>query len=318
MNAAHGARSASYGYGMAAVVMLMWGTLPVLLRMASLRYDTSTIVLVRFGVAAGFLGLWCLHRRVSLRPRDRKEWGTLVAAALLLCGNYYTYMKGVELAGAGNAGLLIQLGGTVAVAGSALLLSERLNLVQLVGYLTVVGSVLLFCRERAAVAAAVPGFGAGVIWTLVSALFWGGFAVLLKAVGSHIDRRKINMFVFVVGTLMFLPATGDLIQASSSSADILLLVFLGVNTVVAYGALAESLAVLPAANVMIVIHANPFLNFAVLAALDAFAMSPIPSEKISFAAVTYGAILLVGVICVVTGGRSAAKSVARAEEAGPQ
>ena len=110
------------GFALAATTMLLWGTLPLALKLALHSLDAVTITWFRFGVASLVLVAWLGWRGQlpALAGLGRSGWGLLAIAVLGLAANFLAFLVGLDLTTPANAQVLIQLAPMLLAAATKL------------------------------------------------------------------------------------------------------------------------------------------------------------------------------------------------------
>lgn len=254
------------GLILAGITAISWGLLAIGLKLALRFFDAYTIVWIRYAVSA--ITLLCYYTLV--KPRALKiliqPGYRLVGAALLLGLNYIGFMQGVVYAGPAASQILIQLGAiTLGIAG-VVVWKEKITPLRKVGFALALGGFVLFYAQQ------LHDFGyqsasltQGVVWLVTAAWSWTGYAMLSKLLVQKIAPQQMNMFLYTLPTLLLIPWVdfGAFFQPLPWWAWLLLL-FLCLNTLIAYGTLAEALRHADANRVSMVIALNPILTFAIL------------------------------------------------------
>lgn len=299
------------GLALAATTALFWGLLAIGLKMALQFFDPYTIVWFRFVTAALIMvGYYTIKKPSALRIFQKPPI-ELWAAATLLGINYIGYMQGVGLAGPAPAQVLIQLGAvTLGVLGYAIY-HEKLTKLKLVGYTTALAGFAFFYHHHfTAIETNKDNFNTGVIWLVVAAWSWTAYAMMSKKLIHKYAPQHINMFIYTVPALLFTP----LADFSSFQQEFPwwiwpLMFFLCINTVIAYGTLAEAFKHAEASQISIIITLNPIITFACLELMLAFNLNWIPIPH--FDAKTY-----LGAFLVIAGAVMAA-GIAKPNETAP-
>lgn len=282
----------------AVLTAVLWGFLAIVLKYSLRIAGLETIVCFRFLCAFAVLGAWIaarrpLHLRIFRRP---PPLGLL--AAVLLALNYRFFFRGVELAGASGAQILIQTAPLLFALIGVVFFRERLAPGQRLGLGVAVAGFVLFYRDRVALAAAGPE---ALLTILVGAVTWALWATLQKALTLRgFAPQALNLLVYGVAGLLLVPFAdlGELASVDAAGWGVLL--FLGLNTLLAYGALGEALRDAPAHQVSMILTLNPLLTLAgmaAMAALDVDWVAPEPIETMGYvgaAAMVTGVALVVG------------------------
>ena len=93
---------------------------------------------------------------------------------------------------------------------------------------------------------------------------------------------------------MYFPLADFHDMSTLSSNEWLLMIFLGLNTLIAYGSLSESFKYVEANKVSIIVTMNPIITFVVISILLEFNVTWVEAENISL----YG---FIGAILVLSG-----------------
>lgn len=289
---------------------LLWGVLAVVLKYCLLYVSVSTVISFRFAFSALALFIYFMfNNRGSLRILKGPP-GWLIVAAVLLSVNYWGFSEGLRLTSAGNAQVLIQLSQLTFALIGVLYFKESLSRVQFLGFALAGLGFLLFYRDQLSHLLAGASHGAGDsesaarfhwgnLLLVVAAVSWAFWAAIQKAYLSHWRPQEMNLLVWGIGALLFLPAAdpGELVGLSSWAW--IALIFTGLNTLVAYGLLAEALQYLPANQVGMIITLNPLVTLFVLRIMSSFDVDWIRSESVTALGYVGAACMLGGVALVV-------------------
>jgi len=160
-------------------------------------------------------------------------------------------------------------------------------------------SLFFFEKYSATTAATNQQYLLGQIWVLMAAVTWALFAGLQKILLRNHDANTLNLFIYFVATMVFFPTVQWTALAEASMGVHLLLLFLGANTLLAYGGLAVALRHLPATLVSPLITLNPLVTLILLFLMEKMSFDILPPDPLS--ALSYlGAILAVlGVVFIV-------------------
>lgn len=278
----------------AIITALFWGVLAVALKVAVRRVDAATIVWFRFTLAFVPLLIWSFFRiRSQLRLLVRPPL-LLVIATLALAYNYLGFNLGVKYTSPGNAQLFIQTGQILLAVSGVLFFGERFSPRQLTGFILAVAGLLLFYNQQLGhFSGNETLYNKGIIYILTGAVAWTLYAVLQKKLVVHHSAVSLNLFLFGLPSLLYLPMVNFTQLASLDWVWWLLMAFLGVNTLVAYTTLALSLRHLEAGKASIILILNPIITFLLMALLTALDVDWIDPEKLTLLSVV-GAIIVVG------------------------
>jgi len=107
------------------------------------------------------------------------------------------------------------------------------------------------------------------------------------------------MFIYGLPLILLIPYVSTESFGHLSTMMWILLISLGINTVVAYGCLAEAFRYLEANKISVIITLNPILTFIIMMTLSAMDVSWIKGEHLSSYGFGGAGLVLAGAIMVV-------------------
>ncbi len=142
-------------------------------------------------------------------------------------------------------------------------------------------------------------FSLGVFLIVISGLGWAVFAFFQKVLTKTHSTGQLNLFVFGLPVLLLAPfiKLDGFIELSPLAW--VLLVYLGLNTLVAYGFLALALKYLEASKISVMITINPIITFITMGVLTYIEVSWIEPEIFTVKIVTTALVILAGTIMAV-------------------
>ena len=138
----------------------------------------------------------------------------------------------------------------------------------------------------------------GVIITLTAALAWATYAALQKKLVSKYSTESLNLFLFALPVIIYLPFINLSPLFQLSWLWFLLMIFLGANTFIAYTALAEAPKYTDASIVSIIIIINPIITFITMGVLKAMNISWVEHEHFSMLTILGASLVITGIILV--------------------
>ena len=286
----------------AAITSTLWGFLAVALKIALKYFDAYTIVWFRFFIAFNVLLIYYTIFKPSYLKILYRPPLLLIIAAFLLSYNYLGFMQGINYAGPGVTQVLIQAGAIALGLTGILFFKEKITLIRGAGFLTAgFGFGLFYYQQIKELILNVSDLNTGVIWILTAAFSWTGYAIIFKILVRKWPTQQLNIFLYALPVILFIPfADFSLFFKSYPWYIRVLMVFLGLNTVLAYGALSKAFKYADANRISIVITLNPVITFAILEILLYYSIDWI--EITPFSVISYigamlviaGAILAVG------------------------
>jgi RarD protein len=278
----------------------IWGFLAISLKVTLDYVPPLTIVWVRFVVA--FLALWTIlffRERSALQVLKKPPLYAIIAA-VALAGNYSGYIKGLDLTSPSNAQIIIQLAPLMLVLVGLLIYKEKINRLQALGFLVAIAGFGLFYRDQISqFMTSADSYNLGAAWVVAAALAWVVFASLQKGLVQKFHAQGVNLVIYLVPAIIMIPLVDFAALAVISWHVWLLLIFLGVNTLLAYGAIAEAFRFIPANKVGIIVTLNPIITITTMVILTSFGVDWIEPESISVYGLMGAALILTGVMIAI-------------------
>jgi drug/metabolite transporter (DMT)-like permease len=252
------------GLLLALTTAILWGILPIALKILLDVLTANTITLIRFLAAAVIVGIWLGARgklpkaALLITPKIAKLM--LIAVAGLL-SNYIMYLSGLNYLSAETAQVVIQLAPFLMMIGGVFIFKEHLLRWQKAGAVILVAGLLLFFNERLVQLILQAGTETlGVLLVITAAVTWAAYALAQKQLLVHYSSKQIMYLLYVAGTIAFMPVSDFTPLLTMSNLHWLLLIFCCLNTVVAYGAFAEALHHWEASKVSAVLAVTPLFT----------------------------------------------------------
>lgn len=283
------------------ITVLLWGVLAIALKVASKAIDSPTIVWFRFSLAFSGMLVWLLIQNPKeLRILYQPSW-LIVISSLALAWNYIGFMLGVEYTSPSNAQVAIQSGPVLLAVFGIVFFKEKITRIQIVGFiLAILGFWIFYQQHVGAVPAGQEGqYTKGMLLTLTGAVTWAIYAALQKKLVLNYSVSTLNVFIFGLPVLLYLPFVNFASLAHLSFGYWALLVFLGANTLISYACLSLALKYLEAGKVSIIIVLNPIITFILMGILTWMQVDWIAGEHFSVLSIAGALIALAGAVLVV-------------------
>lgn len=287
------------GVLLALLTSVLWGVLPIFLKMALLEISPGTIAWFRFTFAFFLLiSILSLRGRRPMRILIRPPGLGLLAGASL-AGNYIGVTLGVQLSSPSNVGVLIQVAPLALVLVGVAYFNERLNRLQVWGLILAGIGFSLFYLDRTgqlsgkvySIANAYILFGAGT---------WVAYMVCQKVLSQRYEAQSLNLLVYGVASVVLIPWVAWSEFSALSGAGWGLLVFLGLNTLLAYGALAEAVKRIPLTLISIIISLNPLVTLLGMWILPGISSGWLAPENIGWIGYCGAAVAVTGAVIVLS------------------
>lgn len=272
------------GLGFSLVTALMWGLLPLALKAVLEAMDPVTISWYRFSVSAAIAMAWFGHRRGAelkrmLSTRPLLSLGVIAG----LIGNYLLYVWGLDHITPGAAQILVQVAPLLLLVGSIVIFREQFSIRQWLGVAALMAGLLMFFHLRLERSIATSdAYLLGVVLTLGAALVWSGYGLAQKQLLHEFHAKDILLLICLSGTLVLWPLAEPTQLGRLNPAQLGLLAFLGLNTIVAYGCFGLAMSHWQASRVSAVITIAPLLTLVFTVILNAWKPGITPAESLDW------------------------------------
>ncbi|NMG07838.1 DMT family transporter [Brasilonema sp. UFV-L1] len=286
-----------FGLALSLVTVSLWGILPIALAITLQVLDVYTLIwfrfLVSFVLSAVYLG-W-QGKLPTLERLRSTSWMLLGIAILGLATNYILFTQGLALTTPGNAEVIIQLAPFLLGFGGLFLFRERYTLPQWIGVsVLVMGFTLFFHEQLKNLVTAHDQYLLGSGLVVLGAVTWVIYALAQKQLLQSLSSFSIMLIIYGGCTLLFTPFANPKVILTLNPWHLGVLIFCALNTLIAYGAFAESLEHWEASRVSAVLALAPIVTLISIWLVSVLAPTLILPENISF-------IGIVGAVLVVTG-----------------
>jgi drug/metabolite transporter (DMT)-like permease len=283
------------GLALALLTTVLWGMLPLALKIALQGMDAYTITWYRFSAAALVLGgALAAARRLPARASLARGARLLALAAAGLTSNYVLYLVALDHTTPAVAQVVIQLGPMLLLFGGLVVFRERFSAAQWAGFaLLIVGLGLFFNRRLPQLLDLSGGTGLGVALLVLAALVWAVYGLAQKQLARSLGPQQILWLLYVAAAVVLAPIASPSEIAGMSSLQLWMLAFSCANTLVAYGSFAESLQHWEVSRVSAVLAVAPLFTLAGAWLIERFAPGVLAPEGLNALSVL-GALLVVG------------------------
>ena len=222
-----------------------------------------------------------------------------IVGGACLSANYYWVTVGVDLSGPSNMAVLIQVAGVFLVLVGVFVFHERLSLRQVLGMFIVGCGLFLFFHDQQSRIQEPGEYYYANFLIVLAALVWVGYMVSQKILSRQYGAQSLNLLVYAVATLTLI---GGVEWADFTRAGLtawLSLIFCAVNTLLAYGALAEAVKYIPLALISVIISLNPLITLWGMKILPEIGFAGLQADPVESLGYFGGAIAVTGVALVV-------------------
>lgn len=295
----------SKGIFFALSTALLWGFLPIVLKVSLSRLSPLDVSWFRFAFA--FIVMLGYH--LILKPTGlsiiKKPPLFLILASICLGLNYLGLISGVHHTTPAIAEVFIQSGAIFLAIVSFIFFGEKASPRQMFGILVVISGLGIFYWNQILVLADNIGqYQKGVFFTLFAGTMWTCFAIFQRKLVRKYDPMQLNLVIFGIPAIGFLPFVNFSMFAELSLGMWGVIIFLGANTLIAYGALAYALKFLDASKVSVIITLNPIITFSSLAILMAMEVAWVVEENFTLISILGAIMVVIGSVLTIMKARS--------------
>jgi drug/metabolite transporter (DMT)-like permease len=284
------------GLAFSLVTVFMWGMLPLALKAILVVMDPLTNTWYRFFISAIIALLWYGHRRVAALKNlvFCARWPLTAVAVVGLLSNYLLYIWGLDHVTPGAAQILIQLGPLLLLIGSVLIFKEEFSAQQWLGVATLIVGMLLFFHQRLNnIVLTSEAYLAGIGLIVAAAITWAIYGLAQKQLVVAHDAKDILFLICIAGTLLLWPLADVQQIHALNTTELALLLFCGLNTIIAYGSFGLAMSYWQSSRVSAVLPLAPLLTLLFTYGLNHWQLATIPAEPMDWLS-SAGALLVVG------------------------
>lgn len=284
----------------ASVTAIFWGFLAIALKVASGIMDPLTIVWFRFLVAFSVLGVYLSIKKPAYLKILYTPPLYLIIASLGLGINYIAYLYGIKLTTASVSQIVIQIGPIMLGVVGLVLFKEPISKRQAIGFIVAGSGLFLFYREN--LKQMIDNselYNMGILWIVVAAMAWVVYATLQKLLIKKYAPLQLNLFLFGLPVILFLPFIKPAGFLEFTTGNWILMIYLGINTLVAYGSLAMAFKYLEANKISVIITLNPIITFSLMGILAWMEVTWIKPDKFTPLGILAASLVIAGAILVV-------------------
>ncbi len=284
----------------AIITALLWGGLAIVLKVSLKGMDPVDVTWFRFFMAFVTLATYYTWKKpYYLRILKRPPW-LLVVATLCLAVNYYSFIEGVNLTTPSVAQLFIQIGPVLLAISGFLIFHEKANWRQITGLILVLLGLLIFYNDQLqGIIIGRSEWKTGVIWVFVAAITWAVYSILLKVLILKHPPMQLNLVLFGLPALLYLPFVHFEHFIGIGWMGWAILLFLGLNTLFAYGLLSLAMQYTEANKISVILVLNPLLTFAIMAIVNTTDAQWIKHENYTLVTVLGAFVVLTGAVLTI-------------------
>ncbi len=279
------------------ITIIMWGVAPIAIKVILYDMDAATVAWYRFLLSAVIMGIWVNKKygKPSVNAFKGSVLWLIIIASLSLSGNYAFFMLGLKYLPPSSTAVVIQLAPMFLLFGSLIIFKEKFSHLQSIGFIILVcGLILFFNRRFGEIIGGLNSYTMGIIFVILSALLWAIYALAQKQLLNTFPSETIMFIIYVISVLFFTPFARPYQLFNISVIQMLLLLFTGLNTILAYGCFSESLNHLEASRVSAILSITPLVTIVAMRIVALIFPSIIEPELLN-------TLSIIGAIMVVSG-----------------
>lgn len=294
------------GLALSLSTVFLWGVLPIALAVTLQSLDVYTVSWYRFVIAFGVLAAY-LAARQQLPNLQKLRSASLKLLAIAIAGlglNYLFFLQGLDQTSPTTSEVLIQLAPVLLSLGALAIFKERYSLHQWIGLgVLTLGFALFFHEQLNTILTARSTYLVGNGLLVLAAVTWAIYALAQKQLLLKLSSSTIMLVIYGSCILLFTPMATPAAILNLSLLHLGMLLFCGLNTLMAYGAFAEALEHWEASRVSAVLALAPLVTLVAVWAVSRLTPTLIPPEHITALGV-FGAILVVAGSVTIALGRN--------------
>lgn len=285
------------GLALSLLTVFLWGILPIALTVTLQALDVYTVIWFRFLVAFGLLAVYLTARQQlpDFQKLHSTALGLLAIATVFLGLNYLFFVQGLAQTSPANAQVLIQLAAVLFSLGAIAIFKERYTLRQWMGLgVLTLGFALFFHEQLSSLITAPTKYLVGSGLLVLAAATWAVYALAQKQLLQRLPSSSIMLIIYGGCAIILTPFAAPQTILTMSPLQLGMLLFCGLNTLVAYGAFAEALDHWEASRVSAVLALTPLVTLVSVWGVSSLLPTLIAPEHLT-------ALGLVGAVLVVSG-----------------
>lgn len=288
----------------ASFTAILWGFLAVFLKFSLIDFDSVTVVWFRFLFAFILLVSITFFKKKENLLILKKPPILLIIAGIALGFNYVLFLQGLKYTNPSITNIIIQIGPVLLAAVGIIFYKEKVNIKQILGFVfVIVGFSIFYYNQITNGEGLYKDLSYGVFLIVLAAISWVVYASFQKKLNQKIEPQSLNLIIYLVPALMFTPFVNYSSFLNLNIQSFLVLVFLGANTLLAYGFIGEAFKYAPANKVSIIITLNPIITLIAMAILDTFNFNWLGKEMTSFLGYVGAILVISGAILAIVKGR---------------
>lgn len=250
------------GLTLAIITAVMWGVIPIGLKMLVQWMSVYTISWCRFFISA-LVVFPIVIRRYGFRNilNIRKLPVLMLICAAVLIGNNLLYQASLRYITPGTAQVLLQFTPLVVLVGGLVIYKEVFIRAQWLGIgILIAGMILFFNPRYKELLFDIGNYTLGVVLSVISAVLFGAYLLIQKQLLVLLAPETILLVVYIVGIIVLFPLAKPGILFELESYQLVVLAVVSIMTFVSYWSFAESMKHIEASRSSVVLALTPLIT----------------------------------------------------------
>ena len=137
------------------------------------------------------------------------------------------------------------------------------------------------------------------MWIVISAISWASFAIIQRTIVRKNSALLSNLFILFFASLFFIPATNWSKIFQLNLSQYLVLLYLGLNTTLAYGSLSIAFRYLEPNMISVLITLSPMMTLALIKFFNALNVSWVENEPVRLSGYIGATLVVLGAMFVI-------------------
>ena len=249
------------GFALAMLTAVMWGLVPIAMKYALVVIDPLTLAWSRLSISAIGITLWLAYKKQFPNLamfKKRRRFILLMIAGFGLLGNFALFATAVQYLSATTAQVVSQTGIVIFMISSAFIFKEKLRPTQIIGItILLIGLGLFFNENLADLFANMSSYGKGVWLALLASVSWACYALAQKVLLKKLRAEQLLWLIYLICSIFLWPLASPTKIANADFSQLFAIIFCGLNTIIAYGALVMAMERWQAAQVSAITTLTP-------------------------------------------------------------
>lgn len=251
------------GFTLALICTMTWGILPLLMQHVLQHMTAATLVWYRFCAAAlGLLIILGISRKLPPRhafSRQQIKW--FIFGVIGLSANFYLFSRSLHHIPPTTLQVLWQLAPFGMMLCGIFIFKETFGHHQKIGTALLIIGLAAFFNDRFNDIGNGGSYALGVLLGASAALIWVAYGLAQKQLLQHFSAQQILLLIYTGCAIVLLPAAqASQIQDINGIWITFCFLFCCLNTLIGYGAYAESLKYWDATKVSVITTLLPIFT----------------------------------------------------------